>query len=174
MLFMTRNELSANEYDPYYQTYINRVETMSILHVLKENHKSIIAFIKSIESSKLSYRYAEGKWTVKEIILHIIDTERVFAYRALCIARKAKVELSGFDQDVFVAHSAADTRSIDNLLSEYESVRMATIFLFESFNQKTMTAVGIASNSPLSVRAAAYIIVGHEDHHMEIIKERYL
>ncbi|MEO8772965.1 MAG: DinB family protein [Gelidibacter sp.] len=171
---MTSIELDSNEYDPYFQAYINRVGMKNIMHLLKESHKSIISFITSIEVEKLSYRYAEGKWTVKEIMLHLIDTERVFAYRALCIARKDKIELSGFDQDIFVAHSDADNRSIDSLLSEYESVRMATISLFESFDQKTLTTVGIANNSALSVRAAAYIIVGHENHHVQVIKERYL
>ena len=171
---MLRSELVSDEYNSYYQPYIDKVGDIKLLDALKCNHKSVVSFIKSIDENKLSYRYAEGKWSVKEIILHLIDTERVFAYRALCIARNDKTELPGFDQDIFVSHSYADNRSIDDLLSEYETVRMATISLFASFNHEVLKARGIANNSSLSVRAAAFIIVGHENHHLQIIKERYL
>ena len=171
---MTRKELDLDEYNHYYQPYIDMVGDVDVLDALKENHKALIPFIKGIDENKLSYRYAKDKWSIKEIVLHLIDTERVFAYRALCIARHDKTELPGFDQDAFVIHSYADNRTMDNLLSEYESVRMATISLFESFNQGVLSEIGTASNSALSVRAAAFIIVGHENHHLQIIKECYL
>ncbi|MGC1631267.1 MAG: DinB family protein [Gelidibacter sp.] len=171
---MWRSELDSDEYNSYYQPYIDNVEDIELLDALKRNRKLVVSFIKNIDKNKISYRYAEGKWSVKEIFIHLIDTERVFAYRALCIARNDKTELSGFDQDGFVSHSYADNRNIDDLLSEYETVRMATISLFASFNQEVLTARGIANHSSLSVRAAAFIIVGHENHHLQIIKARYL
>ncbi|MEO5789166.1 MAG: DinB family protein [Gelidibacter sp.] len=171
---MLRSELDSDDYNSYYQPYIDKVEDIELLDALKRNRKSVASFIKSIDINKLSFRYAEGKWSVKEIILHLIDTERVFAYRALCIARNDKTELPGFDQDVFVSHGYADNRSIEDLLSEYETVRMATISLFTGFNHEVLAARGIANNSSLSVRATAFIIVGHENHHLQIIKERYL
>ena len=171
---MLRSKLDSDEYNSYYQPYINRVEDIELLVALRYNYQSTVSFIKTIDENKLCYRYAEGKWSIKEIFLHLIDTERVFTYRALCIARNDKSELPGFDQDVFVSHSNADSRNMDDLLSEYKSVRMSTIYLFASFDDKILTLRGIANNSSLSVRAAAFIIVGHENHHLQIIKERYL
>ncbi len=171
---MLRSKLDSDEYNRYYQPYINRVEDIELLVALRHNYQSTVSFIKTINENKLCYRYAEGKWSIKEIFLHLIDTERIFTYRALCIARKDKNELPGFDQDVFVSHGNADNRNIDDLLSEYESVRMSTISLFASFDDKILTLRGIANNSSLSVRAAAFIIVGHENHHLQIIKECYL
>lgn len=171
---MFRNELNSDEYNSYYQPYIDKVEDIELLDALKHNQKTVISFIKSIAEDRLCYRYADGKWSIKEIVLHLIDTERIFAYRALRIARNDKTEMSGFDQDFFVSHSYADNRSIHDLLSEYESVRMATISLFANFDDKTLSEKGIANNSSLSVRAAAFIIAGHEKHHLQIIEERYL
>src|SRR5690606_27112498 len=123
---------------------------------------------------KLDYRYAQDKWTIKEILLHLIDTERVFAYRAMCIARKDLTELPGFDQDAFVVHSHANERSVESLLSEYRNVRMATVSLFDSFDLRGLEQIGVANGSDLSVRAIVFIIIGHENHHLQIIKERYL
>ena len=171
---MTIGKLSPDEYNLYYQPYIDKVGDGNIFNALRHNHELLISFIKNIDLDKLNYRYAEGKWTIKEIVQHLIDTERVFAYRALRIARCDKTDLPGFDQDAFVVHSHADDRNIESLMSEYESVRIATVSLFENFDQKTLAEIGIASNSGLSVRAVAFIIVGHENHHLQIIKERYL
>ena len=103
-----------------------------------------------------------------------MDTERVFAYRALCFSRKDKAELPGFDQDDYLVHSNANSRSIDSLIEEYISIRNATITLYKSFSKEMLLEIGIASKSPLSVRAAGYIIAGHEKHHCNIVKERYL
>lgn len=171
---MTKKELNPGEYNSYYQLYIDKIGDVNIWEFLKTNHESVISFIKGIDESKFDYRYAEGKWSIKEVVLHLIDTERVFAYRALRIARKDKTELSGFDQNAYAVHGHADERNICDLLSEYKNVRLATISLFESFDEIALTEIGVVSNSPLSVRAVAFIIVGHEDHHLQIIKERYL
>lgn len=171
---MNKSEIGLEEYNSYYQPYIDKAGTGNVFDDLRSNHETIILFLKSIPVEKLHYRYAKGKWTIKEILLHLIDTERVFAYRALRFARNDKTELSSFDQDAFVAQSSADERSMESLLSEYHSVRKATISLFESFDQKSLARVGIASHSRLSVRAIPFIILGHENHHLQMIKEHYL
>lgn len=116
----------------------------------------------------------EDKWTIKEILQHLIDTERLFAYRALRVARNDRTELPGFDQDAFVVHSNAHERSIVSLLSEYQSVRLATLSLFESFDDRNLAQIGVINGSSLSVRAIVLIIVGHENHHLEVIKKQYL
>lgn len=171
---MTISELNPDEYNAYYLPYIERAGDGNIFNALRNNHNLLISFVNNIDKDRLDYRYAEGKWTIKEIVQHLIDTERIFNYRALCIARCDKIDLPGFDQDVFVAHSHANERSIGSLMAEYKRVRLATISLFESFDQKALAEIGIASNSVLSVRAVAFIIVGHETHHLQVIKERYL
>lgn len=171
---MIRGEMGSGEYNSFYQPYIDKVGGNNVYDGLRNNHITTIPFFKSISKGKLNYRYAENKWTVKEILLHLIDTERVFAYRAMRIARKDQTELHGFDQDAFVAQSRATQRSIESLLAEYTSVRMATVSLFDSFDQGSLAQIGTANNSGLSVRAIAFIILGHENHHLQIIKERYL
>ncbi|OBX23773.1 DinB family protein [Gelidibacter algens] len=171
---MTISKLSSDEYNPYYQPYIDKVGGGDIHKTLKNNREVVTSFFKGISNDRLSFRYAEDKWTIKEILLHVIDTERVFAYRALCIARQDKTKLPGFDQDAYVAYCHANERTLESLLSEYNNVRAATVSLFESFDDKALTQIGIASESALSVRAVAFIIVGHENHHLQIIKARYL
>lgn len=171
---MTISDLSSDEYNPYYQPYIDNTGDEDISNTLRDNRVLIPSFIESINTDRLDFRYAEGKWTIKEIILHLIDTERVFAYRALRIARHDKTELPGFDHDNYVGSSCANTRTLESLLSEYDSVRGATVTLFENFDDKALSQIGIVSGNELSVRAIVFIIVGHENHHLQIIKERYL
>jgi len=171
---MTKDDLSVDEYNPYYQQYIKKAGDVTISEGLKDNGDVTIAFLESISEEKLEYRYEEGKWTIKEIIQHIIDTERIFTYRALCIARKDKSLLPGYDQDDYAVNSEANNRSMISLMNEYKSVRLSSIILFESFSSEMLKRIGIASNSNLSPRAVAFITIGHENHHCEIIKERYL
>jgi len=171
---MTKDDLSKTEYNPYYQTYIEKAGEATINEGLKENGDLTIAFLESIAEDKLEYRYEEGKWTIKEIIQHLVDTERVFTYRALCIARKDKTLFPGYDQDKYAANCEANKRSMYSLMNEYKAVRLASIILFESFTEEMLTRIGIASNSNLSTRAVAFITIGHENHHCEIIRERYL
>ena len=135
---------------------------------------TVVSFYESIPLLKHDYAYAEGKWTVKDILLHIIDTERIFAYRALRIARQDKTPLAGFEQDDYVASGNAKARNLENLLQEYKFVRQSTIVLYRSFNLKALNAIGEASGSSISVRAMGYIITGHENHHNQVIEERYL
>lgn len=127
-----------------------------------------------ISDKKLGFAYAEGKWTLAEAIVHIIDTERIFQYRSLRIARNDKTPLPGFDQDDYVPQSNASGRSTTSLIEEYKAVRDATITLFSSFDEEAMLRIGIASDSKMSTRALGFIISGHQAHHVKIIKERYL
>ncbi|WP_263649826.1 DinB family protein [Rasiella rasia] len=166
--------LTSNEYNEYYKRYIDLAISAPLLEGLATGMLETHEFFESIPNEKLEFRYAEGKWTPKQILLHIIDTERVFAYRALQFSRASNVEIKGFDQDEFAANSNADNRSQDSLLKEYMAVRTSSILLFKSFNEATLKRMGEASNFPLSVRASGYIICGHEKHHIKIIKERYL
>lgn len=171
---MTAKELRPNEYNPYYQTYINKVGDLELLEGLDSNLEIVLTFFRTIPDDKLEFRYAEGKWNIKEILQHIMDTERIFAYRALRIARQDKTPLPGFDQDDYVLPSKASARNFQSLLHEFVSVRIATLELFKSFDDEMLLATGTASNSSLSARAAGFIIIGHENHHIEVIKERYL
>ena len=123
---------------------------------------------------KFDYRYAEGKWTIKDIIQHIIDAERIFSYRALRFARNDKAELPGFEENEYVEEANGNQRSIMELLTELSSVRHATLLLFKSFNEEQVCRVGIASNNPMSVRAIGFVIIGHQNHHQKIFEERYL
>jgi hypothetical protein len=171
---MISDSLNTAEYNPYYKSYIDIASNSNIVLGLKDNLDSVVEFYSNIESEKHNYAYAAGKWTVKDILLHIIDTERIFAYRALRISRKDSTPMAGFDQDNYVASGVANERTMDSLISEYITVRKATIALFESFSESTLKLLGEASGSKISVRAIGYIITGHENHHNQIIRERYL
>ena len=171
---MTHQDLNHNEFNPYYGTYIKKSGALTLKEALAVNHIKILEFLGAIPHSKLEYRYTDGKWTIKEIIQHLIDTERVFAYRSMCISRKDKTLFPGFDQDEYVVNCNANQRTIDTLIEEYRSNRLATINLFNSFTNEMLTEIGTASNSNLSVRAVGFIILGHENHHCQVIQERYL
>ena len=147
---------------------------LDIVLGLKKNVISVVDFYQNIPSEKLEHAYAEGKWTPKDILLHIIDTERVFVYRAMRIARQDKTEMVGFEQDDYVDAGKANNRTINSLIEEYKAVRNATIVLFDSFSDEELKSIGKANGSPVSVRAIGYIITGHENHHNNVIRERYL
>ncbi|WP_296386364.1 DinB family protein [Winogradskyella sp.] len=171
---MITNSLNQSEYNSYYKNYINNASDDVIVKGLKKNLDAVVSFYSSIPQEKHDYAYAEGKWTVKDILLHIIDTERVFVYRTMRIARQDKTPLAGFEQDDYVINGNTKARSLDSLIEEYKAVRYATIVLYNSFDSNTLKQIGEASGSPISVRALGYIITGHENHHNQVIKERYL
>ena len=166
--------LDKKEFNPYYGAYIKVATSENIIEGLKINLQSISTFFESISPDKLDYAYAEGKWTIKDILLHLIDTERIFAYRALRIARSDTTSLPGFDQDKYVVTANAKNRTVESLIPEYRAVRLASISLFETFNSEDLLQMGQASNSNISVRAIGYIISGHENHHKVVIEQRYL
>lgn len=171
---MIAEYLKPEEFNSYYAPYINLVESKDIIVSLEKSFEETLSFYSSIPEDKWLYSYAEGKWTINEVVQHLLDTERVFAYRALCFSRKDIIELPGFDQDEYLINSNANSRSKESIIEEYESVRNATITLFKSFSEEMLIQIGLASNSPLSVRAAGYIIIGHEKHHCNVIKDNYL
>ncbi len=171
---MTVKDLKRDEYEHFYQGYINKTIDIELREGLKINRELVLTFLRTIPSEKYEFRYDVGKWTIKEIILHLIDTERIFGYRALRFARQDQTTLEGFDQDIYVIPSKANGRSFENLLNEYEYVRRATISLFESFDEEMLLTTGTANNSVISVRAIGFIIMGHENHHCDVIKQRYL
>ena len=163
------------EYAPYTIRYIGLLpDDGLVLQHLEDNLKSTTAFILSLPEEKLTSRYAEGKWTIKEILVHIIDDERIYAYRALRFARNDKTELPGFEQDDYALHSGANDRDVKDILEEFASVRKATITLFRGLGREALVRSGLADGKVMSVRAAAYHIAGHELRHVNVIRERYL
>ncbi len=171
---MKTSQLKDHEYNPYYKTYIEALGEVTLMDTLRKQLKNYPQFIGSIPQEKLPYKYAAGKWTVAEVLVHVLDTERVFQYRALRFARKDRTPLPGFSQDDFVPNSGANSRSIESLIAEYKAIRKSTISLFETFDEPTLKLKGVASNSPMSVRAMGFIMCGHQKHHRNIIRERYL
>jgi hypothetical protein len=163
------------EFPPYANMYIKLLPDDGLL--LKHLYDNFVAakeLILSLPEEKLNYTYAANKWTIKEILVHIIDDERIYAYRALRFARNDKTELSGFEQDDYALYSGANERSIENIFEEYEAVRNSTIALFNGLPGDSFLRSGTANNNKATVRALAYHIAGHELHHIKIIKEKYL
>jgi len=164
----------SGEYPPYASMYIDLLpDDGLVLQHLEENLKKTQYFILSIPDEIHNYRYAEGKWTIREILVHIIDDERIYGYRALRFARNDKTELPGFEQDEYAVYSNANNRTIESILEEYESVRRSTISLFRNLPDEAFLRSGTANNNPVTVRALIYHIAGHELHHMNIIRRNY-
>lgn len=162
------------EYAPYYGKYIERVPDVPIVGLLRDQMKATLDLLRSIPEAKGNHAYAPGKWTIKEVIGHVIDSERVFSYRALRIARGDETPLPGFEQNDYVPKGGFDARTIRSLTDELEAVRRSTVLLFEGLPKEAGPRMGTASNNPVSVQALAYIIAGHERHHVAGLKERYL
>jgi len=167
---------AQNEFKPYFGVYIEPAiaRNLDIIPLLELNTKETLDFFKKIPAGKELYAYEENKWTIREILLHLIDTERIFSYRALRIARNDKTNLPGFDENNFAKNSKANIRTLKALLEEFKAVRSATLALFKSFQDDDWTKTGMASNNEISVRAIGYILAGHVIHHTRVIKERYL
>lgn len=170
----TAKRPQANECADFYKPYIRQVKSNDALQVLKEAKGQTATFLKSIPDEKWDFRYAPEKWSLKEVLLHLIDTERIFGCRALRIARNDKTSLPGFDQDDFMPFCDAGNRSPQSIIEEYEVVREATIHLFENMTEEAFSRMGTASNYSLSTRAAAFIIAGHEAHHLKVVQEKYI
>lgn len=172
---MTTNTLQASEHNDYFKRYIDLADTTkSIAENFDEGKTYVNQFFSSISEDKQTYRYAEGKWSCKEILQHIIDTERIFMYRCFRISRHDATPLVGFDQEIYNAPSKADHKSMDALLAEFNAIRAAFLSLIQSLTHEDLVFIGTASGSPMSARAAAYLVVGHAQWHINIIKERYL
>lgn len=168
-------QLSNTEFGSYYQNYIEKASNYnSILEGLESTQNELLEFYNALPESKLTYQYEVGKWTPKDILLHLIDSERIFAYRALRIARNDKTSLPGFEENDYVPQANAKMRDLSDLLEEFISVRVSTLTLFKSFSEEQLLRIGTASSYPVSVRAIGYITIGHALHHKQIIEERYL
>ncbi|QIX60001.1 DinB family protein [Hymenobacter lutimineralis] len=163
---------ASNEYAPYYETYVRLVTDP--LQQLRDQLGQLRQLVQTLSDEQARLRYAPGKWSIKESLVHIMDTERIFAYRALRIARGDTTALPGFEQNDYVPASAADARTLESILHEYDTVRAATLCLLESLRPEDFDRLGTASNNPVSVRALAYMLAGHEAHHLQILRERYL
>jgi uncharacterized damage-inducible protein DinB len=172
---MTIKDLNEVEQDQYYARYINKLSSnLKLREGFKIGLANVVQFFESIPKDKLNYRYKANKWSIKEILQHLTDTERIFMYRCFRIARNDKTALAGFDQDIYVEPSNADKKSIDILIAEFKSVRQSFITLLDSLSDDDLNRIGNANENAMSARAAAFITIGHEIWHMEVIKERYL
>ena len=158
----------------FYHKYVRLVQEETVLEALKGQGTVALQFLENIPDDKWTYRYADNKWSIKEMVQHIIDTERIFSYRALCIARGEKASLPGFDENNYATHSAADRRKKEDLIEEFDVVRRSTTALFQSFTDGQLMATGIANNNPIEVNGIGFITVGHVTHHITILRERYL
>lgn len=158
----------------YYHKYINLVSDEDLSTAFEKHQKDLVSFLKDIPKKKWDYRYAEGKWSIKEVVQHITDTERVFAYRALCFARKDQTPLPSFDENVFAANSKASQRSKKDLIKELKAVQESSAQLFDSFDEEQLDQSGIASGKSTYVKGIGYILLGHAVHHKKILEEKYL
>gem|GEM_PF-20715 len=165
------------DYPDYAEMYMKWVpDDGLVLKHLRDNFRQVKEFIYSLPAEKLLHRYKEGKWSIKEILVHIVDDERIYAYRALRFARNEKEGLIGFDQDAYALYSKADERDLDNIFDEYEAVRNSTIALYSGLPEEALDRMGhgIGTANDATVRALLYHIAGHELHHFHFIRENYI
>ncbi len=163
----------TTSYPPFAGTYISLVPENDIRAVLQESIASLELFLDLIPEEKADFAYAEGKWTVKQSLQHTIDTERVFAYRAMCIARGETQALPGFDQDSYAMNANVNDRSLESLKEEMLLIRVSTVLLFEYMSEKELLQQGTASNHIITPLSLAYMMVGHWRHHEHLFRERY-
>lgn len=162
------------EYSAYNANYINLIGDEDVLDLLIRSKKDTHAMFSNIPVHKEEYAYETGKWTIKEVVSHMIDTERIFAYRLLAISRGEQQPLPGFEQDDYAKLSFANDRVLDDLADEFRTVREGSLYLIQNLNDEQLNLMGTASGNRLSVRALVYLIAGHERHHLRVLKERYL
>lgn len=164
----------TGDYPPSFEKYVSLVNEDSILEALKNQYQPALNLLQGITEQKSTHAYAPGKWSIKELMQHIIDAERIFNYRALCIARGEQQGLPGFDENKYAAKSNADARKWDDLLNEFVSVRNSTRILYKSFTDEMLNSRGVSNGNPVSVNSFGFITVGHLQHHLAILEERYL
>jgi uncharacterized damage-inducible protein DinB len=167
-------KLDFSRVPSYYHKYINLVMQDDLSNAFTQNQQKLIDLLESIPNERWDYSYAEGKWSIKELVQHLIDAERIFCYRALCFARKDTVELPGFDENTYAMNSKANQRSKEDLVQELQAVQQSSAAMFNSFDEEQLQASGIANNNSIYVSALGFIIVGHAIHHKRILEERYL
>lgn len=172
---MHKKELNISEYDTFYAGYLSKLDGQTNLFEAFSSHKQeTLHFFENISDEKLLFAYAKDKWTIKEVFQHLIDSERIFMMRCFRIARRDVTPLPGFDQNIYIAPSRANEKSLGHLLEEFKATRQNSIVMLDSFTQEDLNCIGVANNGPLSARAAAFINLGHYLWHQDIINERYL
>jgi uncharacterized damage-inducible protein DinB len=164
----------TTEYAPYYGKYIALVPKEDVVATLSRQLDETLSTLRGLTEAQADSRYAPGKWSIKELVGHVIDGERIFAYRALRFARNDSAALAGFEQDDYVRAGDFGNRQLSDLADEFEHVRRANLFLLRSLDDEAWLRRGTASDNEVSVRALAYIMAGHEVHHMQILRTRYL
>ncbi|HYO63819.1 MAG TPA: DinB family protein [Pyrinomonadaceae bacterium] len=174
MTEFTTDRPEETEYLAYYGRYVALVPEGDILGTLRAQLEDTVALLRGVPESQETFRYADGKWSVRELVGHMIDTERIFAYRALRFARNDQTPLPGYDENEYVSNSSYDSYALADLAAELRSVREATMFLFKHMDAAAWRRTGSANGAEVSVRALAYIIAGHELHHRGILRDRYL
>lgn len=157
----------------FYQKYVERVKAYEMLEALRLTNQHTLELLKSVPETKGEYRYQQGKWSIKELLCHMMDAERIFSYRALRFARNDKTELHGFEENDYAPQANAHGRTVAHLSSEIERLRITTIDLFASFTPEMLDRTGKANKTEVSVLNLGYIVAGHEAHHLAVLKERY-
>lgn len=173
MTTITISRPQPEEAAPFYHGYISEVPNENLGAQLEDQLKEVERLCSGVTDSQALYRYAEGKWSIKEVLGHLSDTERIFGYRLLRIARGDAIPLSGFDENAYVPAGRFDERPLATLLTELHAVRLSTIALVEGLPRESWTRRGLANGKVISARALAYIIVGHVTHHLGVLRERY-
>jgi len=171
---MNASQLSENEYSGNFGTYIKEAGEGKLIEELEISLHEFIRFVQNIPMDKFDYRYAEGKWTIKDIIQHLMDAERIFVYRALRFSRNDKTPLPGFEEDDYANSTNSNSRSIQDLLTEFSALRHSTLLFYKSLSEEQLKAIGTASNNQISTRALGFVIIGHQKHHQKVFEERYL
>ena len=164
---------AATEYDTAFERYVSRVPEDDALPALQRQPAVLSATVGSLSPERAGYRYAPGKWSVRELIGHVTDTERIFGYRALCVARGEAAPLPGFEQVDYAAHAGHDRYTLPELLDEFEAVRRANVSMLSHLDETAVLRIGKANGLPISVRALAYIMVGHVRHHLGVLGDKY-
>jgi hypothetical protein len=164
---------SADEYLPYYDRYIALVPEGNLVDTLVEQHRDTLRMLRSVDDERGLHAYAPGKWTIKEVIGHLSDAERIFAYRALRFARGDAEPVAGFDENAYVPAGRFNDRPVTDLADEFQAIRSATVHLFRYLDEDEMARRGTANGAAISVRALGFVIAGHERHHAKLLRERY-
>ena len=165
---------SPNEYSAQQSRYVDLVQEEDIVAALEKQSRTTAAMLSRLSDAEASFRYAPDKWSVKGIIGHVSDSERVFAYRALAISRGEAASLPGYDENEYAKAANFDTRTLFELVDEYVAIRKATVALFRGLSDKAWDRRGVANGSPITVRGQAYVALGHERHHLKVLREKYL
>jgi hypothetical protein len=170
---MRLSELKENEFNHFYATYLNMVKDEELLEALVKSRDWFVDYTTELKKEKLSYAYGPNKWSIAEVLLHIIDTERIFQYRAFRFSRNDQTALPGFDHEAYVRECESEKRTKDNIIAEFLVVRAATLAIFSSLPKEKLKRIGTASDMSWSVAALGFVISGHLKHHAKILEERY-